>query len=145
MAHSVRAKRTHGSADDPDFGDRGVVEASLHGFPLSLDLDSPWSSCLVSGPGFHWLSSLRPSAVAFRLLGSPCLCHQDVLPWSWERQTGSQYQSQKPPAAERRALRSWWQSWWDRRQGGHRMPRRTMSAGHRGKVLLAWGHCPKQG
>lgn len=41
MAHSVRAKRTHGSADDPDFGDRGVVEASLHGFPLSLDLDSP--------------------------------------------------------------------------------------------------------
>lgn len=45
MAHSVRAKRTHGSADDPDFGDRGVVEASLHGFPLSLYQISGLDDC----------------------------------------------------------------------------------------------------
>ena len=45
------------------------------------------------------MSSLRPSAVAFRLLGSPCLCHQDVLPWSWERTDRQPISESKTPSS----------------------------------------------
>lgn len=46
------------------------------------------------------MSSLRPSTVAFRIWGSPCLCYQDVLPWSWER-TDRQPKSESNPPSSR--------------------------------------------
>lgn len=45
------------------------------------------------------MSSLRPSTVAFRLLGSPCLCHQDVVHWSWERTDRQSKSESKTPGS----------------------------------------------